>query len=329
MPDNEMAEIHQRATAAVTAMIQAAGHLAQVLIDARIAQLRRAARASEEQARRTRAQIRVAQQADAAVWRPAMRPSWWRTASPEDIARVWRAASTWHHVDPRAQQARQTVVDQLAKRTGRVSEAHKPAPEPDGIEVLSDAVDRAVSEDMERSSHRLPMSAEAVSDRHDRMAAEVRKAWPSGQRADTVIGCEAWGALAYTLDQAQHAGHDVQQLLRGVSRFVDRAERPAAYACRVVQDQLDDTVDLGTVRIEHSRKSADRPADHEGTLARVDSSAKTNASTEPAAIASPAFPRSTISAVTEVASASQGGKEEQRPAVRSAAPSVSVAVPGR
>lgn len=196
MPDNEMAEIHQRATAAVTAMIQAAGHLAQVLIDARIAQLRRAARASEEQARRTRAQIRVAQQADAAVWRPAMRPSWWRTASPEDIARVWRAASTWQHVDTQAQQARQTVVDQLAKRTGRVSETPKPTPEPDGIEVLSDAVDRAVSEDMERLSHRLPMSAEAVRDRHERMAAEVRKVWPSGQRADTVIGCEAWGALA-------------------------------------------------------------------------------------------------------------------------------------
>lgn len=329
MPDNEMAEIHQRATAAVTAMIQAAGEVAQVLIEARIMQLQRAARARDEQARRIRAQTRAAQQADAAVWRPAMRPGWWRTAGTEDIARVWRAASTWHHVDPRAQQARQMVVDQLAKRTGRAGpETHKPAPAPDGIEVLSDAVDRAVYEDTEQSQ-RLPMSAEAVSDRHERMAAEVRKAWPSGQRADTVIGCEAWGALAYTLDQAQHSGHDVQQLLRGVSRFVDRAERPAAYACRVVQDQFDETVDFGTVRIEHSRKSADRPADHEGTLARFDSSAKPNASTEPAAIASPAFPRSTISAVTEVASASQGGKEEQRPAVRSAAPSVSVAVPGR
>lgn len=197
MPDNEMAEIHQRATAAVTAMIQAAGEVAQVLIEARIMQLQRVARARDEQARRMRAQTRAAQQADAAVWRPAMRTGWWRTAGTEDIARVWRAASTWHHVDPRAQQARQMVVDQLAKRAGRVGpETHKPAAEPDGIEVLSDAVDRAVSEDMERLSHRLPMSAEAVRDRHERMAAEVRKVWPSGQRADTVIGCEAWGALA-------------------------------------------------------------------------------------------------------------------------------------
>ncbi|WP_018252743.1 hypothetical protein [Salinispora mooreana] len=300
MPDNEMAEIHQRATAAVTAMIQAAGEVAQVLIEARIMQLQRAARASDEQARRIRAQTRAAQQADAAVWRPAMRTGWWRTAGTEDIARVWRAASTWHHVDPRAQQARQMVVDQLAKRAGRVGpETHKPAAEPDGIEALSDAVDRAVSEDTEQSQ-RLPMSAEAVSDRHERMAAEVHKAWP-GQRADTVIGCEAWGALAYTLDQAQHTGHDVQQLLRGVSRFVDRAQRPAAYACRVVQDQLDETVDLGTVRMQ-SRHG-----------------------TEPAAVAASAFPQSTISAVTEVASAS----EEQQPTVRPATSSVSMAAPGR
>lgn len=321
MPDNEMAEIHQRATAAVTGMIQAAGEVAQVQIEARIMQLQRAARASEEQARRIRAQVRAAQQADAAVWRPAMRPAWWRTASPEDIARVWRAASTWQHVDPRAQQARQTVVDQLAKRTGRV----RTAPEPDGIEVLSDAVDRAVHEDTERSSPRLAMSAEAVSDRHGRMAAEVRAAWPVGQRADTVLGCEAWGALAYTLDQAQQTGHDVQQLLRGVSRFVDRAERPAAYACRVVQDQLDGSVDLGTVRMERSRKAADRPAGQEGTLARVDPSETTASSTDPTAIAASAFPQPTTSAVTEVAS--QGAK--QQPAARPAAPSVSVAAPGR
>lgn len=300
MPDNEMADIHQRATAAVTAMIQAAGEVAQVMIEARIMQLQRAARASDEQARRIRAQTRAAQQADAAVWRPAMQPGWWRTAGTEDIARVWRAASTWHHVDPRAQQARQMVVDQLAKRTGRVMPETQEST-PDGIEVLSDAVDRAVYEDTDQSSQRLPMSAEAVSDRHDRMAAEVHKAWPSGQRADTVIGCEAWGALAYTLDQAQHAGHDVQQLLRGVSRFVDRAERPAAYACRVVQDQLDETVDLGTVRVQ-SRHG-----------------------TEPAAVAASAFPQSTISAVTEVASAS----EEQQPTVRPATSSVSMAAPGR
>lgn len=260
MPDNEMAEIHQRATAAMTAAIQAAGQLAQVLIDARIAQLQRAARASEEQARRARAQARAAQQADAAVWRPAMRPGWWRTAGTEDIARVWRAASTWQHVDPRAQQAQQVVVDQLAKRTGRPGEKPEPAREPDDIEVLSDAVDRAVREATDRSG-RPAMTVEAVRDRQKRMAAEVRKAWPSGQRADRVLGCEAWGALAYTLDQAQQAGHDVQQLLRGVPGFVDRARTPGAFACRVVQDQLAGRIDLGTVR--RDRDQDQQPARRE------------------------------------------------------------------
>ncbi|WP_308290663.1 hypothetical protein [Micromonospora sp. RL09-050-HVF-A] len=255
MPDNEMAEFHQRATAAMTAAIQAASQLAQLLIEVRIVQLQRAARASEEQARQTRAQARAAQQADAAVWRPAMRPGWWRTAGTEDIAQVWRAASTWQHVDPRAQQARQVVVDQLAKRTGQAGGKPEPAREPDDIEVLSDAVDRAVSEATDRAG-RPAMTEEAVRDRQERMAAEVRKAWPSGQRADRVLECEAWGALAYTLDQAQQAGHDVQQLLRGVPGFVDRARTPAAFACRVVQDQLAGRIDLGTVTMDRDRGEA-------------------------------------------------------------------------
>ncbi|SCL43832.1 hypothetical protein GA0070606_0023 [Micromonospora citrea] len=293
MADNEMAEIHQRATAAMTAAIQAAGQLAQVLIDARIAQLQRAARASEEQARQVRAQARAAQQADAAVWRPAMRPGWWRTAGTEDIARVWRAASTWQHVDPRAQQARQTVVDQLAKRAGRTAQAvEKPEPtrEPDGIEVLSDAVDRAVREATDRS-RRPAMSAEAVRDRQERMAAEVRKAWPSGQRAERVLGCEAWGALAYTLDQAQHAGHDVQQLLRGVPNFIDRARTPGAFACRVVQDQLDGRIDLGTARRDRSQEAAANQA------AYTDLAESTAASSGPAVTAARAFPVPTRDAV--------------------------------
>ncbi|MEU6077553.1 hypothetical protein [Micromonospora sp. NPDC047074] len=290
MADNEMAEIHQRATAAMTAAIQAAGQLAQVLIDARIAQLQRAARASEEQARQIRAQARAAQQADAAVWRPAMRLGWWRTAGTEDITRVWRAASTWQHIDPRAQQVRQTVVDQLAKRAGRAAEKHEPEREPDDIEVLSDAVDRAVREATDRA-RRPAMSAEAVRDRQERMAAEVRKAWPSGQRADRMIGCEAWGALAYTLDQAQRAGHDVQQLLRGVPNFVDRARTPGAFACRVVQDQLDGRIDLGTVRRDRSQDNVENQAAH------ADPAESIATSSEPAVTAARAFPVSTRDAV--------------------------------
>ncbi|WP_243706138.1 hypothetical protein [Micromonospora sp. KC721] len=310
MADNEMAEIHQRATAAMTAAIQAAGQLAQVLIDARIAQLRRAERASEEQARRIRAQARAAQQADAAVWRPAMRPRWWRTAGTEDIARVWRAASTWQHVDPRAQQARQVVVDQLAKRAGRAAEKPEPAREPDDIEVLSDAVDRAVREATD-GVRRPAMSAEAVRDRQERMAAEVRKAWPSGQRADRVLGCEAWGALAYTLDQAQQAGHDVQQLLRGVPNFVDRARTPGAFACRVVQDQLDGRIDLGTVRPDRRQETAENQAAHTDPAESIAIS-----SSEPAVTAARAYPVSTRDAVAGTKTGSDAAG--QAPAVKAA-----------
>ncbi|WP_420118627.1 hypothetical protein [Micromonospora sp.] len=289
MPDNEMAEFHQRATAAMTAAIQAAGQLAQLLIEVRIVQLQRAARASGEQARQARAQARAAQQADAAVWRPAMRPGWWRTAGTEDIAQVWRAASTWQHVDPRAQQARQVVVDQLAKRTGQAGEKPEPAREPDDIEVLSDAVDQAVREATDRVG-RPAMTEEAVRDRQERMAAEVRKAWPSGRRADRVLGCEAWGALAYTLDQAQQAGHDVQQLLRSVPGFVDRARTPGAFACRVVQDQLLGRIDLGTVPRDRDRGNAQEQS------ARAESGRVVPAA-DPAATATRAFPVSTRDAV--------------------------------
>ncbi|MEU9509896.1 hypothetical protein AB0D32_26865 [Micromonospora sp. NPDC048170] len=319
MADNEMAEIHQRATAAMTAAIQAAGQLAQVLIDARIAQLQRAARASEEQARQIRAQARAAQQADAAVWRPAMRPAWWRTAGTEDIARVWRAASTWQHVDPRAQQARQTVVDQLAKRAGRAAEKPEPVREPDDIEVLSDAVDRAVREATDRV-RRPAMSAEAVRDRQERMAAEVRRAWPSGQRAERVLGCEAWGALAYTLDQAQQAGHDVQQLLRGVPNFVDRARTPGAFACRVVQDQLDGRIDLGTVRRDRGQETVEHQAAHadpfgpEVLSAEERAATSTETSNGPAATAAQAYPVTTRDAVAAAKASSNAAG--QVPAVK-------------
>ncbi len=128
----------------------------------------------------------------------------------------------------------------------------------------------------------------------------------------------------------------MQRLLRGVSRFVDRAERPAAYACRVVQDQLNDTIDLGTVRIEHSRKSAARPADHEGTLAGADSSVKTDPSTElavtatqgarAAQVAAGAYPTSTQSTVAVVPQQSAGSPAVVSGSAHRASPSR--AVPG-
>ncbi|MEU0081984.1 hypothetical protein ABZY58_29130 [Micromonospora tulbaghiae] len=246
MAENEMAEIHQRTTAAVTAAIQAAGQLAQAAIEIRIAQLQRAARASEEQARRIRAQVRAAQQAGATVWRPATRPSWWRQASAEDIARAWRASTEWAAVDPRAQAAQRIMVVRLAERGVHV-DPHTGA-RPGDEAWLSDQLDRAAMDDVDRPAE--AQSAEArqedagerrrtARERQEAMAVHVREVW-SADRAERVIASAAWPALAYKLDQLERAGHDVRDLLRQVPGFVDRAHTPAAYAFRVVDDYAAD-----------------------------------------------------------------------------------------
>ncbi|WP_406083870.1 hypothetical protein OHA01_04205 [Micromonospora zamorensis] len=237
MPENEMAEIHQRTTAAVTAAIQAAGQLAQAAIEIRIAQLQRAARASEEQARRIRAQVRAAQQAGATVWRPATRPSWWRQASAEDIARAWRASTEWAAVDPRAQAAQRVIVVRLAEPGvhGDPQTGARPGDEA----WLSDQLDRAAMDDLDRPAEARHDDAgerrRTAQDRQEAMAVHVREVC-TADRAERVIASAAWPALAYKLDQLERAGHDVRDLLRQVPGFVDRAHTPAAYAFRVVDD---------------------------------------------------------------------------------------------
>jgi hypothetical protein len=84
--------------------------------------------------------------------------------------------------------------------------------------------------------------------RQEQMAEHVRAAWPAG-RAERVIGSEAWPVLAFKLDQLDAAGQDVQQLLRGVPSFVDKAHTPAAYTFRVLDD-ADDRAEADGVRAD-------------------------------------------------------------------------------
>ncbi|MFI7510639.1 hypothetical protein ACIBSS_27860 [Micromonospora aurantiaca] len=347
MPDNEMAEIHQRATAAVTAAIQAAGQLAQAAIEIRIAQLQRAARASEEQARRIRAQVRVAQQAGATVWRPATRPSWWRHASAEDIARAWRASAEWAAVDPGAQAAQRVMVVRLAERGVHVDPQTGARP---GDEAwLSDQLDRATVDDVDRPVEARPDDAgerrRTPQEREEAMAVHVREVW-TADRAERVIASAAWPALAYKLDQLERAGHDVRDLLRQVPGFVDRAHTPAAYAFRVVDDYATEQ-GAGAARADGTvHGDGERPAvtlDGEwreagGTRqegARDDRPEVGQTSAGPggrdlhgAKLAAQAFPQSTAAAVTDATSA--GRPAEATPALtRSPSASVTAEAPGR
>ncbi|MFI7074966.1 hypothetical protein [Micromonospora sediminicola] len=346
MAENEIAEIHQRTTAAVTAAIQAAGQLAQAAIEIRIAQLQRAARASEEHARRIRAQVRAAQQAGATVWRPATRPSWWRQASAEDIARAWRASTEWAAVDPRAQAAQRVIVVRLAERGVHVYPQNGARP---GDEAwLSDQLDRAAMDDVGRPAE--ARSAEARHDdagerrrtaqeRQEAMAVHVREVW-SADRAERVIASAAWPVLANKLDQLERAGHDVRDLLRQVPGFVDRAHTPAAYAFRVVDDYAADQA-AGERASADSGPEASRSATIEGEWreARVaapevaeeraqgEHAEADRASAEPtehdvraARLAARAYPTSTKSAVGTLAATPATVAPVQYGATRSATP---------
>ncbi|OJF14514.1 hypothetical protein [Couchioplanes caeruleus] len=270
----EVDEIMSRASGVVAAVVNASTQLLMALIELRIQRLREAAERDREQVRRVREQTRAYHQADAAVWRAAMRRQWWREAGAEDISRVWRAASTWQHVDPRAAEARQVVVERLAERGVRVDLAAQTTPSSQDVAWLSDALDRAAADraaqaeatrgharsgsqrDTGREASAVvdgelgeaqPVRAERRSarDREERAAAHVRAAW-SDERAERVISCKAWGALVNQLDQLEEQGHDVEMLLRGVPAFVDQAHTPAAFAFRSIDDRLDGPVDLGT-----------------------------------------------------------------------------------
>lgn len=275
-PGNELEELSARASGVVTALITASTQLALALIELRIQQLRKAAQRDQELARQARDRTRLHHQADAATWRAAMRPQWWRRAGAEDISRVWRAASTWQHVDPRAAEARQVVIERLAERGVQVDPAAPGEPSPDDVAWLSDALDqaaadraaRAVAEASEERSERnaddqreapTVIDGEAsesrstrlrqptAREREQRAAGHVRAAW-SAERAERVLACKAWPALAHQLGQLEEQGHDVEVLLHGVPAFVDRAHTPAAFAFRSIEDRLDGLVDLGTQR---------------------------------------------------------------------------------
>ncbi len=288
--DNVIQDVISDVNLAFAKVINAASGLAMAVIDLRIQRLREAARRDEQEAGAAREQARMHHQADAAVWRAAMRPQWWRDAGPEDISRVWRAASTWQHVDPRAAEARQVVVERLAERGVHVDPAAPSQPSPQDVAWLSDALDRAAADraaagDAEPGQARpghgrgtAPGENPAVIDGEVGQAPEtqqprrmaqrkagehVRAAW-SPQRAERVIGCQAWEVLVNQLDQVEQQGHDVQALLRGVPAFVDRAHTPAAFAFRSIEDRLDGLVDLGT-----QRSSDTVPAAQPGTTPAV------------------------------------------------------------
>lgn len=294
---NEMDEIAQRMSGVVVAMINASTQLAFAIVELRAKAIREAARQGEFRSREVRERMRAWRQADAAVWQAAMRPQWWRQAGVEDIARVWRAASTWHQVDPQAAAARAMVVERLADRGVRIDPTSASS-SPDDVAWLCDALDRAAAERAtaastvrtgeqaggrpvstpangadpgagpgsgQRAPHGVDTETKAARAAQARAADAARaeehvRAAYGGDRAGRVVGCQAWGALVHLLTQAEQDGHDVRRLLAEVPAFVDRARTPAAFAFRAIEDRLAGMVDLGTVSTGGSAAGKQRAA---------------------------------------------------------------------
>ena len=316
MVTDEMAEIEREITTVVTAMIQAASRLAQTLIRLRAEQLRRAAALGEARARETRARARAAQQADAVVWRAVHRGQWWRQAGAEDIALVWRAASTWAEVDPRAEEARRIVTERLAERDVHI-DVHDDA-RPDDAVWLAEALDRAavdkVATDVTQTE--AASTRDAREDRRAQMADHVRAAW-APQRAERVLGDEAWPVLAQLLERLETEGRDVRQTLGAVPAFIDRARSPAAYAFRVIDDprqvsseaQERIRVRARAARLDERDRGVDTPVAGEGGTQRGASP-----EAEAAHVAAQGYPSTTREAVAGAKGPATAGESSSVPA---------------
>ncbi len=102
--------------------------------------------------------------------------------------------------------------------------------EPAAVERLAAHVALADQLAEHAAAQRTHTSASTPPVDRDAMAAHVQCAWPHSIAA-AALGCPAWPTLASKLDAAQREGHDLDQLLRGITTTgLPTARKPAALA---------------------------------------------------------------------------------------------------
>ena len=252
------AQVSQQAGAALQAVIMAATQVATVIVQARAQKARELAEQRNEQARQYRATLEQQRGYASEVWRRAERNDWWRRAQPADIQRLWESAAAWQHIDPRAADTLGSIRGRLAEMGVQVEDPRTP---PGDAAWIREAVNLAAEERMARQSSRGPqgraqegataeadagdpvarpseernLHATAVYQRlneqdQESIAASVRDGWPD--RAEDLITCQAWPALAGRIWERGQAGHDMAETVRLLSQNdISNARRPAALAC--------------------------------------------------------------------------------------------------
>ncbi|WP_027343934.1 hypothetical protein [Hamadaea tsunoensis] len=137
-------------TRLVAELIREASRVAIELAERRAERLRLAAQHNERVARAERVRLAAHRAADAAIWRRTADPVWWRKATPEQLARAWRATTTWYQVDPEAAGARRAMADRLRARDVHVDT--DVAANPGDARWLQAALDLAMAERDEQAA---------------------------------------------------------------------------------------------------------------------------------------------------------------------------------
>jgi hypothetical protein len=158
-----------------TTLIEQMTRLAIMLIERRAQRLREAARLGEQEARKERARLERHHAGDKAIWKQTADPDWWARATPERMARAWRAATVWQQADPEAAGARQAMAERLRDRG--VDVTADVSANPADAQWLRTALDLAQAEKGERIAFQADTasSAELAED----LAPETESAAPA------------------------------------------------------------------------------------------------------------------------------------------------------
>lgn len=241
---SEIDVVRQRVTATLTASIVVAGQVAETIVAVQANQLRRKALRTTIDARQERERVSAMRAAHSAVWQPALRRDWWNRATVDDISKAWQAAAVWHRADPRAAEARQVMTERLAQRGIDVQPEKMDAGDRQWLAVALQLAEQeksrattAGSEGNDRSSVDEPRFTHTDADR-DRIAEEVRQHC-SRDKADQLLNCQAWPALAYRLHDFEHEGGSVDVALQRLPTL-SNAHTPAALAEWSVQHMINE-----------------------------------------------------------------------------------------
>lgn len=251
----------------VTTAAQVGERIARAREDAQ----RRAAAASEREARELASRLAAEQRAARAELADVYRPEWWDRATPEQIGNTYQVARAWAGEDPEAARAETRMRDELRTRYG-VDVDQTPA-DPAAVRA---AVERGEHDRTQADAERTRAAAEngealrlmQQADRDDARAAEARAAVEHEPDADERARAAAEAAQRET--SAGDAREDGRMLY-------DSAERRLATASDLERRGLDQELVGTRMRADASQAKPATEAVKAGSVTKGGKAPKTRA----------------------------------------------------